>query len=242
MNKPMKLAGGIALAAAVLVVAAVLLFVSRADRYIVGAVESYGEAATGTRVRLGGANASLTEGRATLSRLTVGNPDGFDEPTALEIDDIDLRIELGSVARDVLVINEVLVDGARLYAEQHGERNNLAEMLDRTGSDEPEPTPEDEGRIIIDRFRLAGGRIQLTADQLDSAQSVDLDDVSMQDIGRSAGGITYSEATDVILEAIFAAARTAVRDRLQEAAGDAVRREVEDEVRDRLGEELEDDD
>jgi uncharacterized protein involved in outer membrane biogenesis len=237
MNKAMKRATGLVLAVAVVLVAAVALILSRADSYIVAAVERYGEATTGTPVTLSDADISLTEGRGTLSGLTIGNTEGYDEPHALEVDTIDVTLDLASLSRNVLVVKDVLVDGARLYAEQRGERNNLTELLDhmQTSAKAPEAgNGGGGGRIIIDRFRLTGARIHLAADRLDSPQTLELEPVTVQNIGRSAGGVGYSDAADSILGAIMNAARNAVRDRLQNAAGEAVRRKLEEQLREKL--------
>lgn len=237
MNKAMKRLTALVLAIAVVLVAAVALILSRADSYIVAAVERYGEAATGTPVTLSDADISLTEGRGTLSGLAVGNTEGYDAPHALEVDTIDVRLDLASLSGSVLVVQDVLVDGARLYAEQRGQRSNLTELLDRMQTSAKEPEADDGGgggRIIIDRFRLTGGRIQLAADGLDSPQTLELEPVTVQNIGRSAGGVGYSDAADSILGAIIGAARQAVRDGLQNAAGEAVRRKLEQQLRQKL--------
>ena len=95
------------------------------------------------------------------------------------------------------------------------------------------PTPEEEGRITIDRFRLTNASVTLTSDLLDKPETIELKDIVVQGIGRN-GGATYDEATEAVLNPILAAARSAARDRLREVATDSARKELEKKASDKL--------
>jgi hypothetical protein len=223
-------------ATAVIVVAAavaVTFFLNRLDGAVGDYIERYGRAATGTDVSVGGVDIALTAGTGTLSRLTIDNPDGFDTDYALRIDDSRLTLDLGSVASDVPIVTEVLLDGAHLNAEQRGDATNLTEIQRYMNGSSGEPPPDadtEEGRIIIDRFRLTNARVTLTSDYLGEPEELPLRDVVVDGIGRSAGGATYAEATEAILDPILAAARSAVQERLRNAAADAAREEIREEA------------
>lgn len=219
--------------AAVLVIAmvAVFLVVTRLDRIIQNQVEAYGSAATGTEVRLKGVDVSLSESRGALRGLTISNPGGYGTAYAVLIDDIELQVDLGSLRRAALVVNEVLADGAHVNAEHRGQATNLTEIrrhMDQTMQQEVDP--QEQGRIIIDRFRLTNARVMITSELLDEPESLELGEVAVNGIGRDAGGATYEEAARAILRPILAAARSAVEDRLREEA----RKELEKEARKRL--------
>ncbi len=220
----------------VVIVAAVLLVGSHLDRYVDQAIEDYGRATTGTDVSLGSVDLAPTKGTGELKRLTIDNPPGYATPYALRIDDIKLTLDLGSLATNVPVVKEVVVDSAHLNAEQRGDSTNLTDIEHNMGkaSGSASAAPEEQGKVIIERFRLTNGRVTLTSELLSHPEDLALEDVVVQGVGRSTGGATYDEATAAVLNPILAAARTAVEKRLKEAAAGAARDEVKKKAADRL--------
>jgi hypothetical protein len=95
-------------------------------------------------------------------------------------------------------------------------------------SETPDAGTEEEGRIIIDRFRLTHGRVTLTSEYLGKPEDLALDDVVVNGVGRSSDGATYGEATEAVLTPIVRAARSAAEGRLREAAAGRAREEIED--------------
>src|SRR3954469_17052246 len=98
---------------------------------------------------------------------------------------------------------------------------------------------KDEGRIIIDRFRLTHGRVTLTSDLLKHPEDLELADVSVDGIGRPSGGVTYEQAAEALLDPILRATRNAVEARLRKAAEESARDKAESALRDRLEKSLE---
>lgn len=231
------------IAVVVLAAAGIAWFVmTKGNEIVASAIESYGSAATGTNVDVGRVELALTQGRGDINGLTIGNPPGYSSSYFLKIDDIKLAIDLGSLGGRVPVVKEALVDAAHLNAEQHGQTTNLTDIEHRiTGpaAGSKAPPAKDEGRIIIDRFRLTHGRITLTSDLLKHPEELELADVSIDGIGRASGGVTYEQAAEAILDPILRATRTAVEARLRKAAEDAARDKAESALSDRLKKTLE---
>jgi uncharacterized protein involved in outer membrane biogenesis len=224
-------------AAAVLVVAivAVVQIAGRVDGYVARAIEDYGSAATGTNVNVGGVDIAVTQGRGNIGQLTVGNPQGFDTEYALKLDDVRLAVELSSLTGSVPVVSEAVVDGAHLNLEQRGDATNLTGIQQHMKQNE-EPTEStlgQEGRITIERFLLTNATVTLTSELLDAPETVELEDVVVQGIGRN-GGATYDEATEALMTPILAAARSAAQDRVRKEATDAAREKVEEKAREKL--------
>jgi hypothetical protein len=220
------------------------LVMTRGDEFVASAIETYGSAATGTSVRVGSVALALTQGRGDVKDLTIGNPSGYSSSYFLKIDDIALALDLSSLAGRVPVVKEALVDAAHLNVEQHGQATNLTDIEHRiTGpaasKSTPQPNTKDEGRIIIDRYRLTHGRITLTSDLLKHPEELELADVSIDGIGRASGGVAYEQAAEAVLDPILRAARSAVEARLRKAAEDAARDKAEGALRDRLEKSLE---
>jgi hypothetical protein len=220
------------------------LVLTKGNEFVASAIETYGSAATGTSVSVGSVELALTQGRGDVKGLTIGNPPTYSSSYFLKVDDITLTLDLGSLAGRVPVVTEAVVEAAHLNAEQHGQATNLTDLERRitgpsTASPKPQSAAKDEGRIIIDRFRLTHGRVTLTSDLLKHPEELELADVSIDGIGRSSGGVTYEQAAEAVLDPILRATRNAVEARLRKAAEDSARDKAEGALRDRLQKSLE---
>jgi len=237
-----KILLGIVVVVVLAAAAAAWLVMTKGDQFVASAIETYGHAATGTNVAVRGVQLALTQGRGDVKGLTIDNPPGYSNDYFLQIDDITLVLDLGSLSSRVPVVKEVLVDAAHLNAEQHGQATNLTDLEHRISSPtsvaKPAP-PQNQGRIIIDRFRLTHGRITLTSDLLKHPEEIALADVAVDGIGRSSGGVTYEQAAEAVLDPILKATRNAVDARLRKAAEDSARDKAESALNDRLKKSLE---
>ncbi|HEX5420891.1 MAG TPA: hypothetical protein VFY39_12900 [Gammaproteobacteria bacterium] len=208
---------------------------------IIAAIESYGEQATGTNVQLQDADISLTQSQGTLSGLTIASPQGFGARPALAVDKILVDLDLGSLVGRVATVNDVSITGATLNVEQMGTRNNLKELLDHLEQQDTGAAPkssEPEQRVIIDHFKLSGGKITLTSDLFKGEQMIDLPDVVVNDVGRAAGGIGFSEAASQLLTPILQAAQTAVEQKLKNAATESAKEKAEESAKKKLQDQL----
>jgi hypothetical protein len=237
----------LAVAAAVVVAAAAAWHygAGRLDGAVGATVERYGAAVTGTDVDVGGVDLELTQGRANLSRITIGNPDGYETEYAVRIGDASVALDVGSLAGDVPVIEELTLDGALINAEQRETASNLTDIQRHATepSGDPDPGASAGGKIIVKRFRLRDARLVLTSEYLSKPEELPLRDVVVENIGTATGGATYAQAAEAMLTPVLAAARSAAAERLKsEAAGaasDAVREKLDeqaDEARERLSE------
>jgi hypothetical protein len=85
------------------------------------------------KVRLNEAAVSANSGQGTLRGLSVGNPKGFKTPTAFELDEISLTLDIGRITSDPIVIKEILGVAAPrdLRARSSGEQYRRYEPLRR---------------------------------------------------------------------------------------------------------------
>jgi hypothetical protein len=177
---------------------------------------------------------SLTAGRAQLMGVTVDNPRGYETDYAVRIGSASVELDVASLAADVPVIEELVLDGALINAEQRQAASNLTDIQKHaTGSSGEAPAAE-PGRIIVERFRLRNARVLLTSDYLREPESLPLADVFVENIGSASGGATYSEAAEAMLIPVLAAARAATAERVKDAASgaisDAAREELDEEA------------
>jgi hypothetical protein len=211
----------------------------RLDSGVVSIVERYGSAVTGTDVDVGSVELALTAGRANFAGLTVDNPRGYDTDYAVRVESATVEIDVGSLAGDVPVVDEIVLDGALINAEQRDAASNLTDIQKHATASSGEAPAGQPGRIIVERFRLRNARVLLTSDLLSKPEELPLSDVIVSNIGSSTGGATYSEAAEAMLMPVIAAARSAAAQRLRGAAAEAVTdaaREELDEEADKLRE------
>ena len=220
--------------AAVAVAAAVALrYGARGlDNAVARTVERYGSAVTGTDVSVDGIDLALTAGRAELGGVTVDNPGGYESDYAVRIGKATVELDVASLAGEVPIVEELVLTGARVNAEQREAASNLTD-IQRHATSSPGDSQGDPARIVIRRFRVEDARVLLTSEYLSDPEELPLKDVVVEDIG-GAGGATYSEAAEAMLLPVLAAARSAAAERLRtvaaSAAGEAAREELGDDA------------
>ena len=76
-------------------------------------------------MRLNEAAVSATSGQGALRGLSVGNPKRFKTPTAFELDEISLTLDIGSITSDPIVIKEIVVSAPRVTYELGPQGSNI---------------------------------------------------------------------------------------------------------------------
>jgi hypothetical protein len=205
----------------------------RLDGAVASAIERHGSALTGTTVDVDGVDLALSTGRVDLAGVTVGNPRGYDTDYAVRIGSAAVELDIGSLAGAVPVIEELILDGALINAEQRAAASNLTDIQQHATASSGEAPAGEPGRIVVERFRVRNARVLLTSEHLRTPEELPLRDVVVENIGTATGGVTYSEAAEAMLLPVLSAARSAAAERLRVAAVDA----VSDAAREELDEE-----
>ena len=224
------------IALAAVAIAAFVAFrygVGRLDGAVASTIERYGGAVTGTDVDVGAVDLALASGRADLAGLTIDNPRGYETDYAVHVGHARVALDVGSLAGDVPVIEELTLEGALINVEQRDAASNLTDIQHHV-SESPNDAAREPGRIVVERFRLRNARVLLMSEYLSGPEELPLRDVVVEDVGITTGGATYAQAAEALLTPVLAEARAAAAARLREVAGDA----ASDAVREKLDEEL----
>ena len=217
----------------IVVVGAAVFYLGRnLDGIVASLIESQGSAATGTDVSVQGVQISLSEAAASISGLSIGNPDGF-PGNALELGQFAIQLDAKSLTSDTIVIKGIKVAEAHLNVLQDGNRNNLQMLLAnlQQGEQPGESAPaEDSGEgklLIIDRLTFSGIGASVSVPDLEEQREVELPPIDVTGIGRDTNGATAAQVAAQVLQplleaAIASAAAQAVKDRAGEKIDEAV--------------------
>ena len=209
------------------------------------AMETYGSEATQAQVKVASVNLSLTSGEGAISGISIGNPKGYSAANAFALGLVSMKVDVGSVTKNPVVIKEIVIDKPQLvyematdgssnlqaiqknvnaYAAKMGAGGGAAGQKPAAGSKEP------ERKIIIENLYVRNGQIAASHALLKGKQiSTGLPTIHLTNIGKAKGGATPAEIANDVIGAISQQASKAATadltkslDSLKGAVGDAI--------------------
>ncbi len=190
------------------VLALVILFFSL-NGIVKKGVETVGPRLTGVEVTLGAAEISPFSGSGKLTKIFVGNPEGYKTPSAIAVGSAQVVVKVGSVLSDVIVIDEINVQEPEITLEGSFSGNNLTKILSNVegannGQPPPKPanapaepaTPKKQKKFIVKDFVINGGKINLSLNLPvlgGHSATAPLPPIHLTNIGVAEGGVTASE-------------------------------------------------
>jgi hypothetical protein len=181
-------------------------------------------------------NLELTQGSAQIKGFRMGNPAGYSGADMMSLDEIKVVLDTSQISDTLVVMKQILVDGAAVTAIAKGQRTNFQQMMDNLGVSEEGDgeAAEDsaaEMKFIVDRFDFTNAKASLASDVLGDLQ-LDIPDIHLRDIGRKSNGATAAELAQQILKPLSAAiTQEAVNQGLDiEGVKADVRKKVEKEI------------
>jgi uncharacterized protein involved in outer membrane biogenesis len=189
----------------VVIVAAVLLLgiigigvflYNNIDPIVKNAIEKNGSTILGTQVTVGSVDISLKSGRGTIRNVRVKNPKGFDG-NAFTLGEITLDIEVGSLNKDPIVIDEIKIatPDVNVVLDKNGHSNIAAikNAVDRyqassTGGSGTKKDSGYEKRFRIEKFTFEEGHVAADASALDQgSMEATLPPLRLTDVGGADG-------------------------------------------------------
>lgn len=212
------------------VVIGVVLFLGQ---IIKGAIETVGPQVAGVPMSVEKVRVNPLTGLVHVKALVIGNPDGFNTPSAMELGEFKLDISLGSLFTDTVVIKQILIDGPQITYEKSLKSSNLAELQKNLAPAEAAPKEEvaeaepkekkSAKKVIIEDFQFTNAKVNVTITALGGKKmTLPLPPIKMQDIGKDTGG---ASPVDVVKE-VFASITSAVGKAVSASvgvAGDALK-------------------
>jgi len=213
------------------IVALVLLLVLTLPLWLGPVVKPLANAAvpniTKTSFNLGHLSLNPYTGRFELGDMVLGNPAGYDEPTAVAVSNIVVDLAVTTACDKYVHIEEVTIDGVFVSLVKGGE-NNVDNMLqiqynvaggkdkyeekqakakaeaEAKPAEEAKPADEkddaDAKKIVIDVLTLNDIRVKY------GMITIPVPSITLKDLGKESDGLTAGELFEKIWEAIVNAA------------------------------------
>lgn len=216
----------------VLVVLAVILLVGNLDKIVKGVIENVGSELMGVPVIVDSVEIKLKSGAGQISGISIANPTGYSSENSFQMDLIRLGINLSSLGKQLLVINELNIESpvVRLEVKEDGS-SNLQTLLDNmtqnsTKADEKavEEQPDSEAVPKGEPARISFGQLAITGVTVHvskangESETVVIPDIILQNVGETTG-LTPGEIGKVIIgEVISSSLKTVLKKKLTQKA------------------------
>jgi len=199
------------IAAVVLLVAGLALTFIFLNSIVKKGVETIGPQLTQVEVRLNRANISPFSGDGQLDGLVVGNPPGYKTPSAIQVGEVKVKVEIGSLLSDVIVLDFVNIQSPEITLEGGLKQNNLTKILENldaaTGEAEKKTTekPAPAGKKIKVKDLVISGakaRVNMTLTG-GKTVTVSVPDIHLTNIGADENGVSPAELSQRIIKAML---------------------------------------
>lgn len=215
-----------------------IYFYNNMDSIVKNAIERTGSEITGTKVSVGSVDISLKSGRGTIRDVRVENPDGFSDGDALSLAEITLDLDVGSLNRDPIVVEHVLVRAPVVNAEVDEKLATnvgiIRDHINRYQAGTVKSAADDkrdagyEKHFSIRSFVMEEGVLHGDATRIGREKGeYELPPLELSNVGGSRG-VRPEVLGKTIADAIFT--------RVQQAAADRLKATAAEKIKEKLGE------
>lgn len=191
--------------------------------------------ATGTPTELDSASLSLTGGELTLDALTIGNPEGFNSPHFLHLDEGEVAVTLGSLLGDEVEVPRLHLSGIELNLERRDGRSNYGVIMENLEKLQgpPEEQPREGKKYIIREIVITDVQVTAALLSLDGGEPDEMnvrlsEEIRLTDIGsETEGGVLLEQVSGIIINALMQAALEEAGNRLPDVIADSLQTELE---------------
>lgn len=223
----------------VLVILGVTWFLGSLDGIVKKQIEVVGTELTGTKVSVGGVSIKLADGNGRITGLTVANPKGYKTGDAFSMKLLQLGIDLQSLGKSPLILNELVIDSPLVTMEMNEKGgSNLKEISDNVSSNtsaadkESSKAQQETGgeplRILIRKLVIkdVGYAVHSQIKKLENANGT-LPTITLANVGGNKGG-TPGEIGKIVF-------RSLTERVIKQTAEAGIKSVIENKVKDSVG-------
>jgi hypothetical protein len=186
-------------------------------------VETVGPRITQVPVKVDEVRLTLLTGSASVKGLVVGNPQGYQTPQAISAGLISVGVNPMSVLSDKIVVRSLHVESPEITFEGGLGGNNLSQILDNVNAsarnaakpgavstNAPAQTKPSK-KLEVDDLLITGARVHVSLTDLGGKEmTLPLPPIHLVNLGKNGEGITATELTRSVLDAVVTATLKAV--------------------------------
>lgn len=236
MKKAKKILLSLGIGLLVLIIIAVIGVGLFLGKIVKAGVERVGPKITQTTLTLDAVDLSLLTGSASVKNLVVGSPEGYKAPNVISIGLTAVRVSPMSVLSDKIVVKSVRVESPEITFEGGLSGNNLSKILGNVNgvakNGGPEPTnntatasSKPGNKIEVDDLLITGAKVHgtfiLFGGREVTLPPLLLPDIELHDLGKGPEGITSTELTRQVLNAVVSVTLKAVENAASNLTKDA---------------------
>ncbi|HUA38334.1 MAG TPA: hypothetical protein VMA35_08030 [Candidatus Sulfopaludibacter sp.] len=186
-------------------------------------VEVVGPKITRVPVTVADVRLTLLTGSASIKGLVVGNPTGYQTPQAISAGLISIGVNPLSVLSDKIVVRSLHVESPEITFEGGLGGNNLSTILNNVNAASQNPASTSAApttapaqakparKLEVDDLLITGAQVHVSLTDLGGKEmTLPLPPIHLTDLGKNQDGITATELTRSVLDAIVSATVKAV--------------------------------
>lgn len=197
-------------------VAFVIVFM-QIDSIVKSAIEKYGTQITGVTVTVGKVDLSPSSGEGSVSNLIIGNPRGYKAKDAFTMQTTTVAVDTKTVTTDVVVIDEIIMDGPFINYELTAEgnnfkaiRQNINDYMSKGGKSAVSGEIADKQVIVKDLY-IRNGSITVSAPIVaEKTYDVKLPTIHLTNLGKDGGKGNLPDVIQQVMTVITGTVLTAV--------------------------------
>ncbi len=184
------------------------------DKAIKGGVNTFGSKLLGVETSVEDVDFSLLRGVVALNKLHVGNPEGFDAESLLDLEKAEVKLAMGSLFSDPMVIESIEVAGLDVTYEQNLTENNIGKLLENLKAEEEEEKAEEAEaskpakKVVIKKFDLSDSHVKIAL--IGNGVPVKIPDMHLENIGEQSGGMTGVDVVSELVKDLVSSVGSAV--------------------------------
>ena len=181
------------------------------DKIIELAIENYSSNILEAEVQIDKVQVNLTESQAILHGLNIANPEGYKTDYAMKLGMVKVALDFESLASNVIVINEVMLESPSIIYEMAAGGSNLDKLAynaqkHRGDASVGKADKADAGagkKMILENFLIRDGQVSVSHKILKGKSlTVAMPDVHLEDIGKDANGVSPAQVAEEIMDSV----------------------------------------
>jgi hypothetical protein len=226
--KLIKILLALVIALVILLAIAAAVAFAYVDRIAKEGIERGGTYALGVQTTVGGADVGILGGTFGMNDLKVANVAGFPASHFLTLGDASVAVSLNTLRENTVVLPHLKLDEIDVHLEKKDGATNYNTILENLkkvssgGEDKPapQPAPGEEKKFIVNDLSITKVTVHVDLMEAGSAGAaivplqkitIPIQEIKLQNVGKTGegvagSGVTISQLTNIIVQAVIAAA------------------------------------